>query len=466
MLYESEAGEVRIAVAGDAMISHRLSVFREERYLRLVELFRGADAAFCNMEMPIHDFDIAPGFAEGTYGTAEPNAALDLKWMGINMVSTANNHSYDFGTEGLLSSQQKLDQAGIIHAGTGRNLAEARDASYMDTPRGRVALLATTSTFPEWGKAGEQRPDFRGRPGLSFLRFETIHTVDAQAFQELQRLSVGLGLNRILDAQAAQAIGGQRGDSTQKEMYFQPAIKLVNGEEFPAVKFALGERFSTRTIPHKPDMDDILRWVRDARRQADWVIFSLHSHEGPFPVPGDKRSVGPVGVREVPADFIVDVARACIDEGVDVFAVTGSHMMRGIEIYKGKPIFYSLAEFIFQNETVRRLPTDSYSRYGLGPEATPADFTDARTAGGTKGFPANPAYWKSVVPVCQFRARKLDSIELYPIDLGFGKTRTQRGRPLLAARPLAEEIIENLRQLSQPYHTKIAADGEHWVIRP
>jgi len=68
--------------------------------------------------------------------------------------------------------------------------------------------------------------------------------------------------------------------------------------------------------------------------------------------------------------------------------------------------------------------------------------------------------------VCQFKAGKLAAIELYPIDLGFGKSRTQRGRPLLAAPPLAEEIIENLRRLSQPYQTEIVSEGGRWLIRP
>ena len=53
----------------------------------------------------------------------------------------------------------------------------------------------------------------------------------------------------------------------------------------------------------------------------------------------------------MPADFIPIFARAVIDAGADVFVGHGPHVLRGIEIYKGKPIFYSLSNFIFQNET-------------------------------------------------------------------------------------------------------------------
>jgi hypothetical protein len=38
----------------------------------------------------------------------------------------------------------------------------------------------------------------------------------------------------------------------------------------------------------------------------------------------------------------------------------GPHVLRGIEIFKGKPVFYSLGDFIFQNETLLRLPAENY----------------------------------------------------------------------------------------------------------
>ena len=121
MLYEAESGDIRIAAAGDAMVSSPLRIFREERFLKLTEVLRRADASICNLEMPIHNEDLAPMLAEGSYGMAHPDTAHELKWMGFNMVSTASNHVFDFGPAGMLASQRKLAEAGVVHAGQARH---------------------------------------------------------------------------------------------------------------------------------------------------------------------------------------------------------------------------------------------------------------------------------------------------------------------------------------------------------
>ena len=61
-------------------------------------------------------------------------------------------------------------------------------------------------------------------------------------------------------------------------------------------------------------------------------------------------------IASLPADFLVTFARAMVDAGADIFVGHGPHVLRGVEIYKGKPILYSLGDFIFQNETLLRLP--------------------------------------------------------------------------------------------------------------
>ncbi|MBI4334120.1 MAG: CapA family protein [Chloroflexi bacterium] len=465
MLYQSESGDLTLALTGDAMVSRRLSLYQEPAYLELVKLLQGADAAFCNMEMPVHDYDLPPNFTSGTHMTSDPRAAEDLRWMGINLASTANNHIYDYGDGSVYSTQRKLAEAGIACAGTGRNLSEARSPAYLDTRNGRVALLAATSYYPEWGKAGEQRPDFQGRPGLSFLRHEVIHTVDEAVFRELKRASENLGLEMMKGHRSAfGAFAGQYA-SREDEFRFVTSFK-VSPYDFEDVKFVLGNGFKTTTRPYAGDVEDILRWVRDARRQADWVVFSLHGHEGAYPVMPETRPVGLQGLRDVPADFVRQFARTCIEEGVDVFVGHGPHLLRGIEIYKGKPIFYSLGEFVFQIETVRWLPATDYEQYGLKPTATPADFFDARSGKDTRSFAAESIFWRSAIALCRFSGGALDRIELHPVDLGRGRPRAQRGRPMLAREPVASEVVKQLKELSRPYGTDIVKEQGTWVIRP
>ncbi|MBI4333552.1 MAG: CapA family protein [Chloroflexi bacterium] len=470
MLYQSEAGDFALALAGDAMVSRRLSTYDEPDYLRLVDLIRGCDAAFCNLEMPIHDYNQAPNLAEGTHMASDPRAGQELRWMGINLVSTANNHIYDYGEGGVLATQRKLTEAGIVYAGTGRNLSEARAPGYLETRNGRVALLAAASYFPPWGKAGEQRRDFQGRTGLSFLRHHTVHTVDSRAFEELQRVSASLGLEEIKARRSsffssADKYNRFESGSSRKELYLEPSIGLQL-RDFPEVRFAAGDRFSCSTGVHPPDAEDILRWVRDARRQADWVVFSLHTHEGAFPVAGDSRAVTTTGLRDIPAEFVSAFSHACIEAGADVFVAHGPHLLRGIEIYRGKPVFYCLSEFVFQIETIRWVPVEDYERYGLGHEATPADYFDARSGGDKANFSGDPSFWGSVVAVCRFQGGKLEQIELHPIDLGHGRPRMQRGRPLLARGPSAGRVIKHLRGLSRPYGARITRDHGTWVVRP
>jgi len=63
---------------------------------------------------------------------------------------------------------------------------------------------------------------------------------------------------------------------------------------------------------------------------------------------------------------VVTYAHAAIDAGADIFIVHGPHNIRGIEIYKGKPIIYSLGNFIFDGEAgIPYAPSEIYERYHL-----------------------------------------------------------------------------------------------------
>ena len=209
--------------------------------------------------------------------------------------------------------------------------------------------------------------------------------------------------------------------------------------------FRLGHGFSTSTRVNKADADGNLRSIREAARQSDWQVFSLHNHEFGSAAHMTAKSDTEM---EDPADFWVDFARAAVDAGCDAVFGHGPHVTLGIEIYKGRPIFYSLGNFIFQNDTIQSVPPGYYRGFGLPDDATPADFMDARSGNGTRSFEIEAPYWESIVPICEFRNKQLSEVRLYPIDLGFGRSRAERGRPVLARGDVARRILERVTERS------------------
>jgi poly-gamma-glutamate capsule biosynthesis protein CapA/YwtB (metallophosphatase superfamily) len=415
-----------MALTGDSIITRKLSVYDEPEYLQMVELIRDADVAFTNLEMLFHDYEPYP-MAEsgGTYMRADPDLAHDLAWAGIDLVSRANNHSGDYGTLGLELTTKYVEEAGIVHAGVGNSLAEAREAKFLETPKARVALISVASSFAGHMRAGRSRDDIPARPGLNPLRLKTTYVLPEAAYADIR--AAGESLGEFTDQD-----GVPRGTKEDK-----PGEMDILGSNF-----AIGEDAMIRQTPNEDDVAEILAVIDNASRVADFTIVTIHAHEHG-------------GRRDLPADFLPVFARATIEAGADVFVGHGPHALRGIEIYQGKPILYSLGDFIFQNETLLRLPSENYERYDLGETAHVADFNDARYKDDTEGFPAIPEIWEAVIAVPTFRNRELTELALYPIDLGFGKPRQVRGRPVFANAELGGKIIDDLKRLSEPYGTEI-----------
>lgn len=426
-----------IALTGDSFIASKISGYSEPDFTEVFDTIRAQDLGFTNLEVLLNDYKGIPAAQSGgTYAGAPTALADEIKWAGFHMVARANNHSLDYSYEGLRITTDTLDKKGIVRAGVGENLAEARSPAYCEAPFGRVALLSASSSFAPWGRAGATRPDFQGRPGLSPLRYTTKYFVAKEHFATIKQMEQDLGLKAVKEKYAA--LGWGMPDETGE-------ISLAG------LTFVESDGPGIVTEPNQQDVQDITKWIRDARRQADWVLFTLHCHEAHLD-------------RTVPAEFITSFAKACIDAGADMFIGHGPHLLRGIEIYKGKPIFYSLGNFIFQNDLIFKHPQDIYDRYGLPLEATPADMYDARSKHDTAGFPGDPIYWESVIAITRYNGRELTGIELIPLCLGHGKPRPQRGRPFVARGEKAKKILEDIKRLSQPFETDVIIEGEKGVI--
>ena len=450
MPYEAEAGNITIALVGDAMINRRMAVHREPEYLELIDIVRSADFATVNLETQINEYEHSWAQKRGSvsWQVGEPGCLDDLRWMGFDAVTVASNHSFDFNEAGFLTTLRHVRDRGLAAAGGGTNLDEARAPAILDLAPGRVALMAACSTFSEQSVAGAARPDFPGKPGINALHHDVVHLVPRHVFEALREAKRELGYEEYEEVQ-------RRFHPVRSGRYDRETEVRILGRSF-----RLADGYAIETSCRDAEIEAIERWIRGTGKHTDWRIYSVHSHES-----------GPTGeiheaCRESPPGFLIDFAHRAVDSGCHVVTGHGPHFLRGIELYQGRPIFYSLGNFIFHNDTVRRQPEPAYSRQGLGDAHTPGDWGAARSGEGAWGFPVDAAFYRSIIAVCEFAGGELREVRLHPVDLGFGKRMSQRGRPLPASPEVANEIVLWLQRLSKPYGTRIDNEDGVGVIRP
>lgn len=430
------ANSMTFVATGDSFITRRLPSTDTEDFRNLTKVINKGEFRFTNFEVTAHNFEGFPSAVSGgTWAIAEPSVLRDIKSYGFNTLAWANNHTLDYSYGGLSATEKYINQYGYVHAGVGKNLADASSPKYLDCPSGRVALIAGTSTFHESWAAGEQRSDVEGRPGVNPLRFNTTYGVSKEMLDQLKKISASTNINADYNLAVKEGFAVPTDDNSLK---------------FGSNEFKTGAHEGKQTKPAKKDLDRIINTISEAKRQADYVIVSIHSHE----MEGEDKSN--------PAQFIKEYARVCIDYGAHAIIGHGPHILRGIEIYNGRPIFYSLGNFIFQNDTVSKLPHDFYEKYGMGFEHNVADAFDKRSDNGRMGLGVNPDVWESVIPYWKMSNGKLDQIQLYPIDLGFGLARYEKGWPKLAK---TSGALEKLKELSKPFGTEIEIKNNVGIIK-
>jgi poly-gamma-glutamate capsule biosynthesis protein CapA/YwtB (metallophosphatase superfamily) len=414
---------IKVALTGDSFITQRLPR-NESALLALRNFFSDYDVRFTNFEVIVHNFDQSPSATSGgTWAAARPSVLKDLDWLGFNMLACANNHSLDWLHGGLLSTINCLEKEDWVYAGIGRNLAEANQPKYLETKNGRAALISVTSSFDQWHRAGEQRPDVPGRPGVNPIGHKKVHRVSRETMGTLKQIDATTEVN-----------------STRNLNVKEGFWKNTDGYMFGNLYFEEGEP-GTSSHMDQADAKRIARAIHEASRQADIVFVSLHAHE----MKGEQK--------DKPADFLREFSQFCIDEGANAIIGHGPHILRGIEIYKNRPIFYSLGDFIFQNDTVEKQPTEFYHLYQLDHQNTTADGMDARSQNGKRGLAANPKVFESVIASFVIENGSITEIELTPISLGFEKNRAGKGKPKFAESEHSERILQNLNHLSSEFGT-------------
>jgi len=319
-------------------------------------------------------------------GFLTPPEALDaLTTFGFNLLSLSGNHAFDLRVKGIQNTIREADSRKIVHAGTGNNLAEAAAPAYLHTPKGTIALIASASGLITPG--GSATAD---RPGVNELRIEA---------------------------------GGKENEATA-DLPGAPA-----------------------NTPNAEDSQRVLQSIRDARQHADLVIVYQHNHVFA------NRSFATIfteGMPErlAPNDWLRKWTHAEVDAGADIVVMHGAPLLHGVEIYRGKPIFYDLGNFI----------------YNLVPTLTYID---------------EPMSWESAIAYVQFEGGILKSVSLRPVALnvmGEGQPDVHneyadnqflhtRGLPSPATGARAGYILQRLADLSKPFGTKFEIKGDTAEIK-
>jgi poly-gamma-glutamate synthesis protein (capsule biosynthesis protein) len=452
----SRSGGFTLAAAGDAIQMRSLAVLDHDGFVPLVRRVRDADASFVNVEQVIANYDdgYPTGLPGGGEKIAKPRIVDDFEWAGFNLFGLANNHSNDLLHGGMLATIRAFEERNLTHAGLGRDLGEARAPGFLECAAGRVALIAGVATPTPGSAAGLRRQDFTGRPGVNPLRTRTRYIVDDHHLGWLRELSEDLGLDEIRRRREELDTLSVPPDTDDDEF----ALLTSHAEALTGVgplQFEQGDDVGIETRLDRQDAEEYIRRIASANEYSDWVIASLHLHEG---------SSG--RMNHWPPEYNQEFVQQCIDAGADAVVQHGPHQLRGIDLYDGKPIFYSLNSWAQQVGGMPRLSQESYRQADLGTDALPGDvYRETADEDGYHGRFPDSTWWESILATCEYSADEtLERIELTPIDLQQHEPIHRCGTPVRATGETAERIIDNLAEYSKPYGTQIEFEDGLGVV--
>jgi len=194
------------------------------------------------------------------------------------------------------------------------------------------------------------------------------------------------------------------------------------------------------SVAEDADVEAMKQDIKAARKKADFVVVSMHW-----------------GVHHVPryvAHYQIQAGHAAIDAGCDLILGHHAHILKGIEVYKGKPIIYSLGNFAWDGKHSR--PTHSY---GVK-KSTPQQYYAMDL--GPKIKLKYRQYWSlSVIAEVVLNKNRKVSLSLIPVYL----EDESKPRVVKPGDPMFEEIIEFQTWSSDPFNTKWEVKGDRLLLK-
>lgn len=148
----TESSSISIVAAGDLVVSRRLSKALEQNGLdHMLEAYKSVldrrDIAFMNLETPLVDDVVPLRTGWPPILGSPPGIADSLARIGVDVVSVANNHSYDQGHLGLQRTLKLLERSGIVHAGVGTSRELAYGCPIIERRGLKIAFCASTAVM-------------------------------------------------------------------------------------------------------------------------------------------------------------------------------------------------------------------------------------------------------------------------------------------------------------------------------
>lgn len=416
-----------ICSVGDAILLER---FPESYDITAIKkILESADARLFNLENVLSDRPIyASSYCGGTWLLAKEDTLDDTLSFGFNGCSFANNHTMDFSYDGLFDSLNAAKKRNLPICGAGKDLEEASAYTVIDTKNGKCALISICATFNDAARAGNPSDYLPGRPGLNPLRFSIEYHITPEHMKALKEMSAGT------------YIDGRRNRSRMGGYTPMPPKGCFGFGEYNFKECEIEGKFSK---VNAIDMARTENTIKKALPECENVIVNIHSHE----IKHDTD--------DEPDDFLIEFARRCIDVGASAVIGTGTHQLKAVEIYKEKPIFYSLGNFIFQSDMVFCMPDDFREKYKMPYGLTAREQIAERAKLGNGGLHTDVNNFRSLMPFMSFEDGKLTELMLYPLRLDM-----HTGLPSLADDKETKIIFDYLCERNKQFGTIININGK------
>ena len=422
-----------VVAVGDVMVKRPIGNLDIPAFHDIAKLMQDADVTHGNMEGNLGDLDHFVGPLRGMMG--DKDVAPALKEMGFDIMGRANNHVFDSERESLFSTMEQLDKAGIIHAGDGHDLEEARAPAYYDSAKGRVALVSMHG--PNNPDAAPSAATYRsgnigGRVGFNPINYTIWFNVTQEQMDTLKKMRQSL-------------YTAPAGTTNVSSL---PANEPADRLEFLNNHYKIGTPGTRNFVMNPSDLKENLRSIRNGKYLSDFEIVNCHCHQGPI------TSQQWLFEDQTP-DMLIELAHGAVDNGADMFVGSGPHVLRGIEIYKGKPIFYGLGENYYQWQ---HFDADVLS--GSWAREEPKEGVDVRVSQALRAI-----NFESVVTKSYYDKGKLVEVRLYPTEGGWNGPISQLGMPRTPSPEQANKILTRLAALSKPFGTDIVIEKGVGYIR-